>query len=696
VPPIPGRYPFAWIVSVLEIGEEDLLRMVGLDGYMLIRYINVCFRMSVFYTIFGLLVLVPVYSSAPGEHVSWNKYTLANIPNDPSANQLWVPAIFAYIFSLYFCHLMYMEYKNFVKKRLQYLISGDPDTPQQTYYTIMLEKVPITLRSKPALELFFENLFPGDVYSVDLALDLNELDALTSQRRNVRDMLEKSIAIWKATGNRPTKWVKKDFYVGSPDRQLPVSDSHLATLLNYEILDAISHFTKVLEMLNVSVRTLQITTFEQRQKVDEQESARQQNIHGKFEEHATQLAEKYLSGKRETLQENFDSVTSKITSIFNSVGSGLGQPIRESAVEIGVQGIQSDHSSNESNKNTSSIKNTKNINNKLVSEYDETNKTIPLLEEDSLTPMHAAEASSVPIMEKLTKSGGSLNNLTIIATEVTDRKRSKSACDEISNILPFHKKEKREKDARETGKGRKRSFLEFGKVLGEGVGGLAAEGVKTASIGIRGAMRGVLEGIRAVELLTVGAYYKTSSTAFVTLKSRVAKCSIQQMFLSHTHYSMVVKSAPNPKDCIWDNISIPSRQISIRRAIADGTLIVGAVFWSLVVGFIAAISNLESISKELPWLNNYRNTLAYEFLNDYLAVALLLVLLSLLPIIFDLIARSYEGLKLESEIQNSIMTRYFYYQLANVFVSVGLGSIASSIHQVRIRVRVMVSLITIN
>ena len=65
-----------------------------------------------------------------------------------------------------------------------------------------------------------------------------------------------------------------------------------------------------------------------------------------------------------------------------------------------------------------------------------------------------------------------------------------------------------------------------------------------------------------------------------------------------------------------------------------------------------------------------------------MAVALLLVLLSLLPIIFDLIARSYEGLKLESEIQNSIMTRYFYYQLANVFVSVGLGSLANSLHQI--------------
>ena len=39
-------------------------------------------------------------------------------------------------------------------------------------------------------------------------------------------------------------------------------------------------------------------------------------------------------------------------------------------------------------------------------------------------------------------------------------------------------------------------------------------------------------------------------------------------------------------------------------------------------------------------------------------------------------------MKLESEIQNSIMTRYFYYQVANVYVALGLGSIANSIHAI--------------
>ena len=49
--------------------------------------------------------------------------------------------------------------------------------------------------------MYFDNFFFLDlVYSVEVALDLNELEALTNHRRYVRDALEKSTAVWKATG----------------------------------------------------------------------------------------------------------------------------------------------------------------------------------------------------------------------------------------------------------------------------------------------------------------------------------------------------------------------------------------------------------------------------------------------------------------------------------------------------------------
>ena len=52
-----------------------------------------------------------------------------------------------------------------------------------------------------------------------------------------------------------------------------------------------------------------------------------------------------------------------------------------------------------------------------------------------------------------------------------------------------------------------------------------------------------------------------------------------------------------------------------------------------------------------------------QYQQQYLSVIIVLVFLLVLPFIFDFLARNYEGMKLESEIQNSIMTRYFYYQV---------------------------------
>lgn len=48
-----------------------------------------------------------------------------------------------------------------MQKRIAYLGQGDINTHPQTYYTVLVERVPPPLRSAPALTAFFEKLFPG-------------------------------------------------------------------------------------------------------------------------------------------------------------------------------------------------------------------------------------------------------------------------------------------------------------------------------------------------------------------------------------------------------------------------------------------------------------------------------------------------------------------------------------------------------
>lgn len=83
--------------------------MVGLDAYMYLRYIKICLKLSVFLTLWGLVVLVPTYAAYPKDSVSsWDIYTISNV-----LPARWVAAIFGYVFAAYFCQLLLSEYNNF-------------------------------------------------------------------------------------------------------------------------------------------------------------------------------------------------------------------------------------------------------------------------------------------------------------------------------------------------------------------------------------------------------------------------------------------------------------------------------------------------------------------------------------------------------------------------------------------------------
>lgn len=225
----------------------------------------------------GILVLVPLYSTAASE-TDWAKYTLANVSKGDTESQyrLWFAAIFCYMCSAYFCQLLHAEYNNFSVRRLQFLVQadpdspmGDPDTPQQKYFTIMVERIPSHLRSAAALHKFFDNLFPGEVYNVEVALDLKELDNLNSTRKAVRDKLEKAIASFEATGERP-KTLVHTFNKSALDILSSTEHETCWSMIQkvwdpesfgYESFDAINYLTNRLIELNNKVSFFFLPSF---------------------------------------------------------------------------------------------------------------------------------------------------------------------------------------------------------------------------------------------------------------------------------------------------------------------------------------------------------------------------------------------------------------------------------------------------
>jgi hypothetical protein len=66
VPEKPPKNLFGWIKHVYDISGDDFLHMVGLDGYVFLRFIILCFKLSCFVAFWGCCVLAPVYGQSRG------------------------------------------------------------------------------------------------------------------------------------------------------------------------------------------------------------------------------------------------------------------------------------------------------------------------------------------------------------------------------------------------------------------------------------------------------------------------------------------------------------------------------------------------------------------------------------------------------------------------------------------------------
>jgi len=159
VPAERPKAPFGWIPPVALVGEEETLERCGLDAYMLLRFIKLCARLSLFTSAAGCLLLLPVFQGGGGGLEGFNRLTLNNLAHPA---HMWTSTGLMVVFTLRLYWLLDCEYKNYVKWRIAYLMQGSVDQARyQARYTIMLEGLPPSLRTNAALERYLERIFPG-------------------------------------------------------------------------------------------------------------------------------------------------------------------------------------------------------------------------------------------------------------------------------------------------------------------------------------------------------------------------------------------------------------------------------------------------------------------------------------------------------------------------------------------------------
>jgi len=175
-----------------------------------------------------------------------------------------------------------------------------------------------------------------------------------------------------------------------------------------------------------------------------------------------------------------------------------------------------------------------------------------------------------------------------------------------------------------------------------------------------------------------------TSNGFVTFTDLVTVTCAVRSPITHEAAVLGVQMAPDPRDIVWKNAHIDKAWSSSREAIANLLLGLGAILWSIPVTFVQALANLESLARipGMLWINGVLSRDSAAFLNGYLPILALMGLIASLPLMLSWVALSFERRISKSDIQHSVIKRFFYYQLANVYITVTAGSILDTLSDI--------------
>jgi hypothetical protein len=172
-----------------------------------------------------------------------------------------------------------------------------------------------------------------------------------------------------------------------------------------------------------------------------------------------------------------------------------------------------------------------------------------------------------------------------------------------------------------------------------------------------------------------------SSTGFVTFLDLTSVTCAATTPLTSKPQILDVSVAPEPRDIIWANAHVSAKTRARNEKVANFFLFVGVFLWIFPLAAIQAFAKADNIARipGMEWILTSGDGSVSRFVNGYLPVVALLCLILILPVIFELVARKYERRKTYSDVQRSMLGRYFYFQIINIYISVTAGSLWSSL-----------------
>ncbi|KAG0306478.1 Transmembrane protein 63C [Dissophora globulifera] len=184
-------------------GRQALIANIGLDHYLLIRFLRMLLSLSFIIAVLASLVLVPLYSVAqsgedymrglkdtpPGTITIANRVEMLQISNVTDDERLWVTVMATGVISALILLWTWSELMIFLKLRKEYLLRS---ASRYSSRVVLLQHIPADLRSVAALQQLFSTAPGGGVEHVYLVRDIAMLEQAVKRRQVVLSKLEET------------------------------------------------------------------------------------------------------------------------------------------------------------------------------------------------------------------------------------------------------------------------------------------------------------------------------------------------------------------------------------------------------------------------------------------------------------------------------------------------------------------------
>lgn len=618
-PPLPVDGYFSWMKICFYLSDEEIINRIGYDSLIFLRFHRLALRCIVKMSVFSFVVLLPLNYTGGGHANAQDlkEYVGSLFFTDflrfSMANvQAGSPRLWVHCFAAYLLTAIVMRELLREYATFNNIRHRYLLSREPHLRTVLVTNIPRHLRSATKIENYFKNVYPHAVKSVIICQNLVQLEKLVLQRHIVLSTIEKELLVI-------CRSEKKKIYEQTIWRRAMSSASCIACGGGWGEYEQGSHQERLAQLY---------AKLEELNNQVEKEQRRRRRV--------MKMLDRMGAG------EGAGDIDYVLASPFCSTADPsqrriLGLPPLEEAsleeISTAASTLPPSFSNSAANLHLQP-------------------PTTTIAAEDKF--LHGGVQDGMGLYEE----GDNKTQLSSNADDNRLRSRSPAAPGEVETVLKDVLDEKKKRKA--FWKAR-RAITQYGR-FNQSTSILGKPIHAPVEVSVEGTIEDHINEV--------------TDKAFVVMRTFTAATIAIQSMHSSKPGSMQVSTAPEPRDILWNNIYMSKGAHRTRSYLGEFLVLLLITFYVVPMAMVSLLVSESALISSSPRLAQLSRASAFFAALIGLVQPLFIVgLQQLLPPLFIAIGRA-EGITAFSEVQMRAFSRYFLFQVINVFL---VTTIAGSI-----------------